>query len=94
MAEESNGQSIKIKTAFGEVSAAGGIVIIVIALAIIAAMSVWEHYKRSKEADEILCGIRLNSFLYTLPKGEVTFDRVPAEYWSCLPPTIVNRQKP
>jgi hypothetical protein len=85
---------IKIKTAFGEISAGGGIVFIVIALAGLTAMAAYEHYKRFHEHVHILCGIRLNAYLQTLPKGEeITWKEIPAEYWDCLPPTVINRQK-
>jgi hypothetical protein len=86
-------QSINIKTPFGEISAGGGIVFIVIALSALTGISIWEHYKRSQEHEEILCGLRLNSFLSTVEKGEITWENVPAEYWGCLPSSLVYRKK-
>jgi len=85
---------IRIKTAFGEISAGGGIVFIVIALAALTGMAAYEHFKRFHEHVHILCGIRLNAYLYTIPKGEdITLQQIPAEYWECLPHNVLNRQK-
>jgi hypothetical protein len=84
---------IRIKTAFGELSAGGGIVFIVIALAALTGVGLFEHWKRGKEHDEILCGIRLNAFLQTVPRGTLTWEQVPQEYWSCLPSNLIFRAK-
>lgn len=94
MAEPNGNQRLTVKTAFGEISTSGGIVFLVISLTALTAVSIWEHYQRHIEHEALECAIKLNTFLYTIPRGTtVTWEQIPTEYWPCLPPTIVNRMK-
>jgi hypothetical protein len=69
--DDGQAESLKIKTAFGEISAGGSVVFIVIAMCVMAGAMLWEHYKRSNEHTEIECAVKLNLFLQTQPRGEI-----------------------
>jgi len=66
-----------------------------IALVAIAALAFWEHGLRNKEHKEITCMIRLNLFIYTLPRGEVLdWSRMPVDLYQCVPRFLFENQRP
>jgi hypothetical protein len=91
---EANGQKLSVKTAFGELSASGGVVFIVVAIMCLAGVGLWEHYKRRQEFERLDCQLSLNLFLQTRPRGEFGWHEIPTEYWRCLPPAFQQKMKP
>jgi hypothetical protein len=91
---EPNGQKLSIKTGFGEITAGGTTVFIVIAMLVMAGAMLWEHYKRKGEHESIECAINLNLFLQTKPRGDFNWHEIPTEYWRCLPSSIAQKMKP
>jgi hypothetical protein len=96
MAEPSgDGQRLTVKTAFGEISATGGVTFIVIALLLLTGVALWEHYKRRQEFERLECTMELNLFMQTIPRGtQLSWNEIPSEYWRCLPAGITQKMKP
>jgi hypothetical protein len=90
---EANGQKLSVKTGFGEISASGPVVMILVALAMLTGVALWEHYKRRTEFERLECAINLNLFLQTKPRGEFHWNEIPTEYWKCLPSSFAQKIK-
>jgi hypothetical protein len=60
-----------------------------------AGLTFWEHSKRSDEHDQIVCMIKLNLFIYTLPKGEpLDWSKMPVDLYSCVPKFLYENARP
>jgi heme/copper-type cytochrome/quinol oxidase subunit 2 len=89
-----NEDQLEVKTGFGSIITHGTTVFIVVALAALTFVALWEHRQRSEEHDEIACLVKLNLFMHTLPKDTpVTWRQIPQDYWPCLPRNIVDSEK-
>ena len=43
--------------------------------------------------DVLICTAKLNLFFRSLPPGHViTWQDVPSEYWSCMPPNLIDKK--
>lgn len=79
----SNGH-LELKTPFGNVSANGTTVFLLVILLMVGGASLWEHQKRAHEHHELLCLMRL-SFYVNRQVQPFNWRSVPSEYWECLP---------
>lgn len=60
-----------------------------------AGLSFWQHNKRSDEAREIVCMIKLNLFIYTIPRGEpIEWSKMPVDLYSCVPKFLYESGRP
>jgi hypothetical protein len=42
--------------------------------------------------DAIICTNRLNLYFQTIPKGdEISFQKIPNEFWECMPKNLLDR---
>lgn len=53
-----------------------------------------ENESVRQKMDNVICTTKLNLFFQTLPKGEpIVWQNIPAEYWACLPKTLIDERK-
>ena len=90
MAEPTPNGHLEVKTPFGNISANGTTVFLMVVLLMVGGMSIWEHFKRANEHREISCLLRLNFYLARQAKPFDWHD-IPSEYWNCLPRNLAEK---
>jgi len=61
----------------------------------LSGLTLWEHGTRSTEHDQIVCMIKLNLFVYTLPRGEtLDWSKMPVDLYPCVPKFLYENQRP
>ena len=59
-----------------------------------AGLIFWESKSRQEEHNEIVCMIKLNLFIYTLPKGEpLDWSKMPVDLYNCVPKFLYENQR-
>jgi len=58
------------------------------------ALTFWEHKQRSDEHDNISCMLKLNMFIYTIPRGEpLDWSKMPVDLYGCVPRFLYENQR-
>ena len=53
-----------------------------------------ENESVRQRMDAVICTTKLNLFFQTLPKGQpIVWRDIPAEYWGCMPKTLIDERK-
>lgn len=84
-----------------DIWSAAGTVFIVVSMAILTTISVYEHRQRSFEHQELqhviqlemqqlVCTSKLNVFIQMQPKEtQLRLEEIPSEYWLCMPRSLL-----
>lgn len=56
------------------------------------ALTMWEHFRRELEHDNMICIIRLNLYIHTLPKNsQIDWADMPSDLYNCIPRFLYER---
>jgi hypothetical protein len=89
-----SGGSLELSSAFGKVAARGEMVFVVVALVVLAGVTVWDHHRLTLAHERMECLVNLH--LYTLILRErnqpLTWHNIPAEFYPCIHKSFVKPQ--
>jgi uncharacterized membrane protein len=52
----------------------------------VGALEIWSHRERAHEHQEIVCMIKLNLYMNSIPRGELLdWSKLPIDLFSCIP---------
>jgi hypothetical protein len=68
------------------------IIFLFIALLCVGALTVWATRESSKEHQEIVCMIKLNLYVNSIPRGEpLDWSKMPVDLYGCVPRFLYER---
>lgn len=69
--------------------------LVFIAILSLAGLSIWQQTVDNAEHREIVCMIKLNLFIYTLPKGDpLDWSKMPVDLYTCVPKFLYENARP
>ncbi len=87
-----NEDQLEVKTGFGSIITHGTTVFVVLALAALTGMLLWEHRQRSEEHDLIDCRLKLTLYLMqTSLEKPINWRQMPPDLYGCMPKFIYER---
>ena len=97
MAEpEQEKSTVSLTTKLGSLSLGGKdalTIALYITMLALSGLNIYEHIQRSKEHDDIVCAIKLNLFLQTLPVDKpIDWRRMPVDIYQCVPRFLYDRE--
>ena len=98
MADGDGQNSAEFKTSMFGFKLAGKdalVTFLFIAILADAALTFWENKARQEEHGNIICMIKLNLFIYTLPKGDpLDWSKMPVDLYPCVPKFLYDNARP
>ena len=89
MAESGDQQSVDISTKWGGLKLSGRdsvLTFLFILLLVLGGLIIWARTQTSMENAQVMCAIKLNLFMQTIPKGAaIEWEKVPVDLYSCIP---------
>ena len=90
-----NENSIDVKTSLFGIKLVGPNAILILLFLLMLALSalvVWENFRRENEHMQMMCSIKLNLFMNTIPKGtSVDWSNMPVDLYPCIPKFLYER---
>ena len=70
------------------------VIFLFIALFGLSALTIWSHRERSKEHANIVCMIKLNLYVNSVPTGEaLNWSRMPPDIFPCVPEFLYRPER-
>lgn len=90
-------QSVDLTTKWGALKFTGKdsvVVLLFILILTLGGLIFWSRQQQNMEHGQVLCAIKLNLFLNTIPKGQpIEWERMPVDLFPCIPKFLYSSRR-
>lgn len=98
MPDVNGGDRVEFRTGLFGLSLTGSnalVIFIFIALVGVGALTIWAAKDSHKEHQEIMCMLKLNLYVNSIPRGEaIDWQKLPVDLYGCVPRFLYERGAP